>query len=159
MDKIAFQPFQSSHMIGGFQGRVTDVPVPGMGGGVREYAFALERALGAGGRAWTGLLGNRPIASGGLVPIFAHSMEAWVVVYDVLGFRSHRLSFHRRVRAEIAEAMAHGVHRIQSFVIDSPQADQHKAWLVSLGFSSEGVCNRFGPNGEDYWRYAKWHPR
>lgn len=92
-------------------------------------------------------------AATGLAPIWDGVAEAWFIPSKLLDRR--KISVIRVVRKELESAIVRlKLRRVQA-VVRSDFGDAHKLanWL---GFENEGLMRRYGPDGFDYERYAKW---
>jgi hypothetical protein len=79
--------------------------------------------------------------------------EAWSVTTD--GIEIQPFAFVRTVKNLIAQQIIdHGLHRVQMTVRDDYEAGNRFAQF--LGFKSEGVLKKYGPDGADYRMYARF---
>lgn len=104
------------------------------------------------GPAYTVLMDGRIVCCGGVSVIWQGFGEAWTRV-DVRAKEHPRtvLKIHRMALDRIIAA--HRFHRVQALAL----ASWRTSWrfLEILGFDREGVLSKMGPNGEDFYLYAK----
>jgi len=89
----------------------------------------------------------------GLAPVWDGVAEAWFIPSKFMDRR--KISVIRVVRKELESAIVRlKLRRVQA-VVRSDFRDAHKLakWL---NFESEGLMRKFGPDGLDYERYARW---
>jgi len=77
--------------------------------------------------------------------------EAWAFVTPEA--KNHGLFLTREVRKKLLEiATYYELHRVHTAA--QKQFKEACKWCESLGFKREGLMRQFGPNKEDYYRYA-----
>lgn len=92
-------------------------------------------------------------AATGLAPLWEGVAEAWFLPTREL--KSKKIQAIRLVKRELDAAIERlKLTRVQA-VVRSDFADAHKLARF-LGFESEGIMKKYGPDGLDYERYAKW---
>lgn len=71
--------------------------------------------------------------------------------------RQYPIQFFRHVRGRIEHyEKTHGVHRTQTMIRTGfPFLVK---WIELLGFEREGILRKFGPEGDDYFMYARLKP-
>ena len=88
----------------------------------------------------------------GMVPMWKGVLEIWTLTNPDL-FAKNIIGAHRvmeRLRDMIATQ--YGAHRIQLMVRASTA--RYGEFMERFGFKSEGLMQKYGPNGEDFVRYA-----
>lgn len=104
------------------------------------------------GPAWTAWWGARPLACGGIATLWRGRGQAWCVIGADIP-KTAWIGIHRGAMARLRIQHAGGMRRIE--------AEGHAAyapalrWLGMLGFQPEGLAKSYGPNGEDFWRFAR----
>lgn len=89
----------------------------------------------------------------GLAPIWEGVAEAWFIPTKEMSAK--KIQTIRLVRRELDAAIERlKLRRVQA-VVRSDFVDAHKL-AKFLGFESEGLMKKYGPDGLDYERYAKW---
>jgi len=105
------------------------------------------------GRGLALLDGGDVYAVTGLAPLWDGVAEAWFL--PTKDMRQKKIQTVRLVRRELDAAIERlKLHRVQA-VVRSDFVDAHKL-AKFLGFHSEGTMKKYGPDGSDYERYAKW---
>jgi len=119
---------------------------------VQSYWRSLVSQLTQPGTSFTALIDAKPVACGGIYPVWSGVGEAWFLA-------SHRLhcntfSVAKAVKSNIEKLMSnHGLHRAQATVhCDFKQAHRFAKWL---GFKNEGRMKAFASDKSDYYRFAK----
>jgi hypothetical protein len=109
------------------------------------------------GPAFTLLNEKSVIAIGGIAMLWRGVGEAWAIPSTEV--EKHPLAFHRVIKKMIDIIQQNkNLHRVQAS-INEDHEKSHK-WVKALGFKREGKMNGYGPNGENFIRYArvrKWH--
>ena len=104
------------------------------------------------GMAYTLLLNNQPIVSGGIFPLWNGVCEGWVIsskrIFDVK-IKAAKLIRHR---TDILCA-ANKVWRLQTTV--KANFKMGLRFAEFLGFKNEGLMRGYGPDKSDYYRMAK----
>jgi len=78
--------------------------------------------------------------------------EGWVILTKVV-FR-YPLTFHKTVLGLLGRIEAeYGFSRIQAACLCG--WNRAEKWLQKLGFEYEGIMAKYGPDGSDYYRYAR----
>tara|TARA_R100001460_G_scaffold58755_1_gene98569 strand:+ start:1902 stop:2351 length:450 start_codon:yes stop_codon:yes gene_type:complete len=89
----------------------------------------------------------------GLAPLWEGVAEAWFL--PTREMNGKRIQTVRLVKRELDAAITRlKLTRVQA-VVRSDFTNAHKL-AKFLGFTSEGVMHKYGPDGLDYERYAKW---
>lgn len=92
-------------------------------------------------------------AAFGIVPIWSGVGEAWML--PTVHLKRKKVSASRHMRIGLDELIGDlNMHRTQAAVkVDHEEAHR----LVKfVGMREEGLMRRYGPDGSDYVRYAKW---
>ena len=98
------------------------------------------------------LVDEHPIAVIGMVVLWPGVAEVWSVISEEA--RETPISFHKCVLSSlVCHETVLKLHRTQMCV----RADYEEGlrWAESLGFKSEGVMLKYGPEGNDFFRYAR----
>ncbi len=105
-------------------------------------------------RARTMLLGGRPIACFGVIPMWSGVVQAWALLsHEALEHHSRALSRYVLRRLHQLEDEK-GVVRIQAAVADGFLASHR--WHQFLGFEVEGYMRRYGADGVGgFYLYAR----
>lgn len=95
-------------------------------------------------------------AAWGLAPVWDGVAEGWMVPSKLID--SRKISVARAIRRQLERDIVRlKLRRVQAAVRkDFNEAHQ---FIKFLGFESEGIMHRFGPDGADYERYARWQIR
>ena len=112
-----------------------------------DHAQAMEIP----GRSGTCIEGTRIIGCAGLMPQWPGREIAWAVFGDVAKRAWPELT--HRVRAGLDGSQANGTRRIETAVLHGFSAAHRWAW--KLGFRPEGPMEKYAPNGDTYWLYAR----
>jgi len=106
----------------------------------------------SGGMAFSAELEGRIVGFAGVNMLFSGVAEAWSFLTPAI--RNHPFALHRAVKRHM-ESMVHtkGIRRIQMYVKADFKAGY--AWAERLGFFLEGPLYAWGPNNEDYVRFAR----
>lgn len=113
---------------------------------------AMAGALVVAGPCWTARFRGQVVGCGGVRVIWAGRGEAWAFVGDVP--RRAWPALHRVV-LQVLDRLAADVplRRIEaSCCYGWPPG---RRWLGMLGFTEEGLARAYGPDGRDFWRYAR----
>lgn len=104
------------------------------------------------GMEWVGLIGGKIVGCAGIVPIWSGVGEAWLVVGQLID--QEGVAVARGIRRRIDDAMRrNNLHRLQASVPIIPTSAERLVRV--LGFKYEGAMPAYGPNRENYYRYAK----
>lgn len=109
-----------------------------------EHALALHYA----GQAWTGLVGDRPVAAAGLIDQGEGRATAWALLTDEA--LRHIRPLHREV-LRVLDAAPY--RRIETTVAVGHHAGRR--WAEKLGFDEEGEMRRWFWDGRNAIRYAR----
>lgn len=78
--------------------------------------------------------------------------EAWAILSDLI--HKYPLSFHRTVVKMLNQIQTdYKLNRIQATCLQG--FNRAEKWLIALGFEYEGTMRKYGPGGEDHYRYAR----
>lgn len=98
------------------------------------------------------MLGNIPIAIIGMIHLWDGVAEAWTVTSEEV--KLYPISFHKSVLSSLVHhEKLLGIHRTQMNV--RADYEDGRKWAEALGFKEEGVMLKYGPDGKDFWRYAR----
>ena len=104
------------------------------------------------GMAYTLLLNNQPIVSGGIFPLWNGVCEGWVISSKrIFGVKIKAAKLIRH-RTDILCA-ANKVWRLQTTV--KANFKMGLRFAEFLGFKNEGLMRGYGPDKSDYYRMAK----
>lgn len=118
-----------------------------------DQAIAAAIRLDGLGPAFTALDGERVIGCGGVARLWGRVGEGWTIFGSEIA--EHPVWLHRTVRPMLRDIMdGMDLDRLQVNVLAT--SERNCRWIERLGFKLEGLMIRFGPNGEDYFRYAKY---
>lgn len=97
-------------------------------------------------------LNDKIVACIGLMVIWDGNAECWTVASDEV--KKHPVAFHKFVfnTMKIFEDSLN-LRRISANT--SSKTDKGRRWLESLGFRREGLMLNYGPEGQDWWLYAR----
>ncbi|HEU0070940.1 MAG TPA: hypothetical protein VFS04_06575 [Alphaproteobacteria bacterium] len=143
---IVIAPFTQAHLAAIAPGRFDAIAAEGLD----LAALAASRA--DIGPAWTAVADGRVLGCAGIVPLWRGVGAGWLYAADEM--RRYPVALHRTVLRGIAAAeVGLGLHRLQISVHEDFAASL--AWVVRLGFACEGAMPGYGPNGDNYIRYAR----
>lgn len=104
------------------------------------------------GLSYTLISNEGIIGSGGVDLIMPGVGEAWTVLGKI--FYKYRFSAHKVVLQSLKDAeRQYNLRRIQASCVKG--FEKAEKWLKALGFEYEGVMRKFGPDGNDFLRYAR----
>jgi hypothetical protein len=114
----------------------------------RKYAYYLKEI----GMSFTGMLNNKPIAAGGVFPLWDGVAEGWVLATKEIN--NYPITFARVMKQRTDMMIANNlIKRLQTSVkADCDIAIRFAKWL---GLKEEGLMKGYGPDGSDYYRYAR----
>ena len=100
----------------------------------------------------TVMLEDEPVAVLGMVLLWKVVAEVWTVISEAA--KKAPISFHKCVLASlIYHERLLGVSRTQMAV--RKEFEEGRKWAESLGFDLEGIMVKYGPDGKDFYRYAR----
>lgn len=92
-------------------------------------------------------------AAWGLAPVWDGVAEGWMIPSKIID--SRKVSVSRAIRQQLERDIVRlKLHRVQA-AVRKDFTDAHR-FIQFLGFESEGMMHKFGPDGSDYERYARW---
>lgn len=102
--------------------------------------------------AYTGYQDDQVIGVGGLVEIYPHLAEAWIVLlrnqeYSPLAYTRKIIKMWNKILSDHPR-----FERIQATV--NEDFEQGIRFLDYLGFENEGLMKKFGPDKSNFYRYA-----
>ena len=68
--------------------------------------------------------------------------------------RRKPIGFHKKVLSLIDNFLAQPSVRRMQFTVKTGYTEGWK-WALSLGFKCEGIMRKYGPDGSDYWLFAR----
>ena len=118
---------------------------------VKENYLDLLDQLEKPNMSWTGLINNKIMAAGGLLEMWPHVFEGWVMA--TVDINKHPISTARIIKKIFNEVMVtNQVHRLQTTVkADYEIGHKFAQWL---GLQQEGLMKKYLDN-EDYNLYAR----
>jgi len=102
------------------------------------------------GPAFTGVHDGEVIACGGIIPLWKHVGEAWVITSELV--ERFPFTFAKTIRRNLRLLIdTMGLDRVQTVI----HADHEVSikWAERMGFVDEGKMRKY-INGHDYYRYA-----
>ena len=115
--------------------------------GLKKAAIHLPQA----GPCFSGVIDGEIVGSAGLIKLWPGVAEAWMVTGTLTN--NHALSFHKCVKHGLNRLIETlGLHRVQISVYQ--YYDMSIKWVERLGFKSEGLMDKYGPDGSNFYRYA-----
>lgn len=90
----------------------------------------------------------------GLAPVWNGVAEAWLV--PTVHLKSRKVAASRHMWNGLDQLISElKVHRAQA-AVKVGHEEAHRL-VRFVGMEQEGLMHRYGPDGSDYVRYAKWH--
>ena len=132
LERLTLQPAQSLH-----QPMLADA--------------AYRRALAEPGCSWAGLVDGAVIGAAGIMPLHPGVGRAWALIGGLP--TPLWLALTRAVDRVVSEALAGGLHRVETTVDRRFGAGLH--WARLLGFRLEALMQGYGPDGTDHFLYAR----
>lgn len=114
----------------------------------KKYAYFLKQI----GMSFTGLVDNKPIAAGGVFPLWENVAEGWVLATKEIN--NYPITFAKVIKHRTEYMLKNNnIKRLQTSVkADCELAIRFAKWL---GLKEEGLMKHYGPDGSDYFRYAR----
>ena len=102
--------------------------------------------------SFTGIVNNKPIAAGGVFPLWDGVAEGWVLATKEIN--NYPITFARVMKQRTDMMIKNNlIKRLQTSVkADCDIAIRFAKWL---GLKEEGLMKGYGPDGSDYLRYAR----
>ena len=147
MSKVEFVPFKNNHaqyiLDQGLNSKFLELKPHH-----KKYAYYLEEL----GMSFTGIVNNKPIAAGGVSPLWDGCAEGWVLASKDI--YKYPITFARTIKVRTDYLCKNNfVKRLQTSVkADCEIAIRFAKWL---GFKPEGLMKHYGPDGSDYYRFAR----
>jgi len=114
----------------------------------RKYALYLKQF----GMSFTAIVGNKPIAAGGIYVLWEGVAEGWVMATSEIW--NHPIAMARtfKKRTDVLIETSN-IKRLQTTVkTDFKLGHKFAKWLE---MEEEGVMKHYGPDGSNYTRYAR----
>ena len=147
MSKIEIVPFKSEHAKKILAKGLNDVALE-LRPEHKKYVVDIEDI----GMSFTGLLNNQPIAAGGICYLWDGVAEGWVLATKDIYKYPIFCAKHIKKRTEML-IKNNNIKRLQTSVkADCEMAIRFAKWL---GLNSEGLMKNYGPDGEDFIRFAR----
>ena len=114
----------------------------------KKYAYFLKEI----GMSFTGIVNNKPIAAGGVFPLWDGVAEGWVLATEEIN--NYPITFARVMKQRTDMMIANNsIKRLQTSVkADCDLAIRFAKWL---GLKEEGLMKNYGADGSDYYRFAR----
>ncbi len=127
--------------------------------GMRDYApvpdkdrIAYLRNYRAAGPAYTLMVDDVPIVSGGVILLDWRNGTAWSIPSPLV--RKYKIASYRAIRWAVFDSIhVYRLKRVEALV--DPSFEAGRRMVERMGFKDEGVKRNYGPNGEDFAIYAK----
>lgn len=104
------------------------------------------------GEAFSGFIGGTCVGAAGVKMLWKGVGEAWAYLSPEA--LSHGFRVTRAVRRGLEDLIAkHGLWRVQ-MTVRKDHAAGHR-WASFLGFEVEGIMQKYGPDGADFFLYAR----
>ena len=114
----------------------------------KKYSLYLKEI----GMSFTGLLNNKPIVAGGIFPLWEGTAEGWVLATKEIN--NYPITISKVIKQRMDMMIKNNfIRRLQTSVkADCDTAIRFAEWL---GLKQEGLMKAYGPDGEDFYRYAR----
>lgn len=147
MSKVLIIPFENAHAEYIVSQRMNDKFLE-LSPQHKKFAYFLKEI----GMSFTGVVNNKPIAAGGIFPLWDNVAEGWVLATNEIHRYPITLAKVIKQRTEMM-CLNNKIKRLQTSVkADSKLAIRFAEWL---GLKQEGLMKKYGPDGSDYYRYAR----
>jgi hypothetical protein len=147
VSKIEIVPFQNEHahyiLNEGLNSELLELKAEH-----RKYAYYLKEI----GMSFTGMLDNKPIAAGGVFPLWDGVAEGWVLATKKIN--AYPITFSKVIKLRTEMMLKNNnFKRLQTSV----KADCAVAirFAKFLGLKEEGLMKNYGPDGADFYRFAR----
>lgn len=114
----------------------------------KKYAKFSENV----GMSFTGIKDDKPIASGGIYMLWDGVAEGWVMATSQIWEHKIYFALQFKKRTEIL-IKSIKIKRLQTSV--KADFDLGIKFAEFLGLTNEGIMKNYGPDGSDYYRYAR----
>ena len=104
------------------------------------------------GPSVTAFIGAKPVTCFGAYRIWSGMGEAWMISDDAARYRPIQMTKAARYFIDIVSVYL-ALHRLQITVKNSDK--RALRWATALGFESEGLLKKFGPDGSDFFMMAR----
>ena len=114
----------------------------------KKYGYFLKEV----GMSFTGIVNNKPIAAGGVFPLWDGVAEGWVLATEEIN--NYPITFARVMKQRTDMMLKNNfIRRLQTSV----KADCLVALRFAkfLGLKEEGLMKGYGPDGSDFYRFAR----
>ena len=114
----------------------------------KKYAYFLKEI----GMSFTGIVNNKPIAAGGVFPLWEGVAEGWVLATKEIN--NFPITFSKVIKQRCEMLLKNNnFKRFQTSV----KADCKVAirFAKFLNLEEEGLMRNYGPDGSDFYRYAR----
>tara|TARA_B100000795_G_scaffold250139_1_gene218116 strand:- start:318 stop:767 length:450 start_codon:yes stop_codon:yes gene_type:complete len=114
----------------------------------RKYAYYLKEI----GMSFTGMLNNKPIAAGGVFPLWDGVAEGWVLATEEIN--KYPITFSKVIKLRCDMLLKNNsIKRFQTSV--KADCDVAIRFAKFLGLKEEGLMKNYGPDGADFYRFAR----
>ena len=104
------------------------------------------------GDCFAQIVNGEVVAVGGVVILWSGVGEAWAVTSSLA--EKYFVGFHRATIKNLGRIIRkHRLHRLQATVHE--RHEKSLDWVKRLGFEREGVLQAYGPDGGNYFMYAR----
>ena len=147
MSKIEFIPFENEHaefiLDQGLNSKLLELKPEH-----RKYAYYLKEI----GMSFTGMLDNKPIAAGGVFPLWDGVAEGWVLATEEIN--KYPITFSKVIKLRCDMLLKNNsIKRFQTSV--KADCDVAIRFAKFLGLKEEGLMKNYGPDGSDFYRFAR----
>ena len=147
MSNIEFIPFENEHaefiLDQGLNSKLLELKPEH-----RKYAYYLKEI----GMSFTGMLNNKPIAAGGVFPLWDGVAEGWVLATEEIN--RYPITFSKVIKLRCDMLLKNNsIKRFQTSV--KADCDVAIRFAKFLGLKEEGLMKNYGPDGADFYRFAR----
>ena len=147
MSNIEFIPFENEHaefiLDQGLNSKLLELKPEH-----RKYAYYLKEI----GMSFTGMLNNKPIAAGGVFPLWNGVAEGWVLATEEIN--KYPITFSKVIKLRCDMLLKNNsIKRFQTSV--KADCDVAIRFAKFLGLKEEGLMKNYGPDGADFYRFAR----
>ena len=147
MSNIEFIPFENEHaefiLDQGLNSKLLELKPEH-----RKYAYYLKEI----GMSFTGMLNNKPIAAGGVFPLWDGVAEGWVLATEEIN--KYPITFSKVIKLRCDMLLKNNsIKRFQTSV--KADCDVAIRFAKFLGLIEEGLMKNYVPDGADFYRFAR----
>tara|TARA_R110000803_G_scaffold67203_1_gene128839 strand:- start:9989 stop:10465 length:477 start_codon:yes stop_codon:yes gene_type:complete len=104
------------------------------------------------GLSWTGIYNNKIVLCFGVRQVWPNVAEAWLLPSPLIN--DHALSVVRTARKIFSDIFKTEAFSRVHISVDSANDSAFK-FAKALGFETEGILRKYGPDGSDYYMMAR----